>query len=174
MYFCPNCNNVFDITKSQYDTKKTGGANISQSSKSNAADNRYQHSINKPNEEILINDDQDKFTSEILRQKQISENNTTKSAGNAYFICNNCGFSRPIDKQTLIFSKTSNDISQNYSTSDFKDMLYSDILPRTRRYYCPNTKCESHNKPEKKEASFFRMNNTFKVKYICHACGNSF
>ena len=89
-------------------------------------------------------------------------------------ICNNCGYMKPIPEGTLIFSKVSTDIAQSYSTSDFKDMVYSDILPRTRKYICPNTKCESHTNPQKKEASFFRMNNTFKVKYVCQTCSTVF
>lgn len=92
----------------------------------------------------------------------------------AYFICKNCGYSEKMKPGTLIFSKVSSDISQSYKTEDIKTMKYSDILPKTRKYKCPNSKCESHTDLNKREASFFRMNNTHRVKYICHACDTSF
>ena len=75
---------------------------------------------------------------------------------------------------TLIFSKYSNDISQSYTSKDSSIMKYSDILPKTRKYKCPNSECESHHDLSKKEATFFRMNNNVQIKYICNACDTSF
>jgi len=87
-----------------------------------------------------------------------------------YFICKNCGYKRKITKQTLIFTKASSDILESYSGGNYNTMKYSSILPRTRKYKCPNANCESHDDSAKREAVFFRLNNTYKVKYICTAC----
>ena len=92
----------------------------------------------------------------------------------AFFICNNCGFIKRIEPRTLIFSRTSESISQSYDINEYNDMLNSKILPRTRKYVCPNSKCISHNDSYQREAVFFRLNNSYKIKYICNACGTDF
>ena len=107
-----------------------------------------------------------------LNKKKIADGK--QITDNAQFICNNCGYTEKIKAGTLIFSKYSNDISQSYSTDDSSIMEFSDILPRTRKYKCPNSECVSHNDLSKREATFFRMNNNVKIKYICNACHTSF
>lgn len=121
MHFCPNCNNIFNITKD----------------------------INQVEEQPIIQD-------------------VEKS--NIYFYCDNCGFSKPVNPKTLLFSRTSKNISQSYISNDVVNMVHSDILFRTRRYICTNKDCESHENPLKREAIFFRLNNSYKVKYICTTC----
>ena len=110
MHFCPNCNNIFDITKTSAETQ------------------------------------------------------------NINFICSNCGYSKVIDPRTLLFSRTSKNVAESYVANDVVNMAFSDIIFRTRKYICSNDKCESHKDPEKREAIFFRMNNSYKVKYICDTC----
>lgn len=108
-------------------------------------------------------------------QKKILEEKTDSTVENlAYFLCNNCGNMEKIMPGTLIFSKTSQAISQSYSTSDSKEMVNSDILPRTKKYLCPNKSCLSYKDPKKKEAVFFRKNNSFEIKYICVECKTEF
>lgn len=110
----------------------------------------------------------------VDKKKILSDDNVYQPKDSAYFICNNCGIMKKINEGTLIFSRVSSNIAQSYSTSDYNSMVYSDILPRTRKYICPNDTCDSHTDPIKREAVFFRMNNTFKIKYICTACHTSF
>ncbi len=187
MYFCPNCNNVFDIKK----VGQTGGgkangdfADVIKKIIANKALNDDELSalpfddvvksdayekLKPKQKELVINRLQDALP---IDKKKFAQQSTPKAnIGKVCFVCNNCGFTKPIEGRTLVFSKVSNDISQSYSTSDYKEMGYSDILPRTRKYVCPNPKCISHTDLEKREASFFRTNNTFKIKYNCHACG---
>jgi len=219
MYFCPNCNNVFDITKG---TSQAGGEIQESSSEDNnmtttsslnikemfggakgGKDDAYDEIINKLMKTDKIDKKElDKFSLEELmksdaykklkhkqkehifnkiqdmlpieQKKLFTLEETKQQLEKAYFICNNCGNRKPIEKGTLIFSKVSSDIAQSYSSSDVGDMKYSDILPRTRKYICPNAKCESHTNPQKREAVFFRMNNTFRVKHICQACDTVF
>lgn len=109
------------------------------------------------------------------KKKLIETKPTEQSDENlAFFVCSNCGFSVKIDDGTRIFTRTSSDISQSYTTGDYSDMLYSNILPKTRKYICPNKKCESHTNPVKRQAIFFRKNNSYEVVYICCACETSF
>lgn len=92
----------------------------------------------------------------------------------AYFVCSNCGPLKRIEAGTLIYSKKSDALSQNYSTGNYDNMLYSDVLLHTRRYVCPNDKCVSHKDNSKRDAVIFRKNNSYEVKYICVACKTSF
>lgn len=209
MYFCPNCDTVFDITKLNEQVGDSTNNSISESisvsselklgGASKDIDMIIQKILNgdplndddildittdtllknnsykklKPKQkELVYNTIQDLLP---IKEKQIlNEEGIKPTNEKAYFKCKNCGFLKPISDETLIFSRVSTDIAQSYATSDFKDMVYSDILHRTRKYDCPNDKCESHQTPSKREAVFFRRNNTFKVTYICTTCHTSF
>jgi len=207
MYFCPNCNNVFDITKG---VAQNGGSNdelIKESEdyelliknfiggeKENEYENLITKILNNQNidqnfldkisvEDFIKSAEYKKLKNKQREQvynkiqdllpndkKKIMKEGIKQNSEKAYFICNNCGNRKQIEEGTLIFSKVSADIAQSYSSSDVKNMKYSDILPRTSKYICPNSKCESHTNPDKREAIFFRMNNTFQIKHICQTC----
>lgn len=189
MYFCPNCNNVFDITKNPHEGKEQqGGAKdyITIIDKIINKEEITKADVEKFNLENLIKDptykklkvDQKELVYNTIQQllpaeKKIKEKE--EAPEKAYFICKNCGFLKPVDDGTLIFSRVSNDISQSYTASDSASltaMASSDILPKTRKYVCTNSNCISHTDPSKREACFFRMNNSYKIKYICLACKN--
>jgi hypothetical protein len=91
----------------------------------------------------------------------------------AFFICKNCGFNKPIEAGTQIFKKST--IDSNLTTSiqmpeSYADRIHDSTLPRTVRYICKNSKCSSHKDPLKREAVFFRLENSYKLRYICTAC----
>lgn len=158
--------------------KKALGNKLEENDVSNIDFNRFiksnhYKSLEDPEKEIVYNKIQDILPDE---QKKLMEsrNNVDESTNAAYFICNNCGHSRKIQSGTLIFSRTSDAISQSYDIGDYKDLIYSDILPRTRNYICHNPKCPSHKDVMKKEAIFFRNNNSFAVKYLCTTCETVF
>jgi hypothetical protein len=111
-----------------------------------------------------------------LNKKKIllTKQHKPKETNVAYYVCSTCGPIKRIEPKTLIYSRKAEALSQNYSTSNYTNMLYSDILSRTRRYKCPNDKCESHKDNKKREAVFFRKNNSYEIKYICTSCKTSF
>lgn len=222
MFFCPNCNNAFDITNKKnqkIDKKKNEKEDGRIDKKKNKNDSeehknteialtggyQYETIIKKilDKQELIFDDIKELKIEELvkhpaykklkMKQKEYVYNKiqdilpknekkilidqpikTLSTEEMAYFICNNCGYIKQIEPKTQIFSRTSTMISQSYDINEYKDMLYSDILPRTRKYICPNEKCESHKDPTKKEAIFFRLNNSYKIKYICTACKTDF
>lgn len=234
MFFCPNCNNMFDIARSipqsgkgikekkneETDSQKTDSQEMLQNTLQEIIeetallqkthedtqkggdiyDDLVQKILNnQPIDEtdiknININDITKSQTYKKLKiknkeyvdnkiqdllplnEKKVMKDKVEKSLDelSAYFVCNNCGYAIKIKPSTKIFSRTSEDISQNYAVSDYGDLLYSDIVPRTRKYICPNKKCESHKDNSKREAIFFRLNNTYKIKYICCTCKTDF
>jgi DNA-directed RNA polymerase subunit M/transcription elongation factor TFIIS len=194
MYFCPNCNNIFDITKNPQEEKaktKVGGASTDYAliiekilkNQEVLPENVVNLNLNtlikevsykklKVKEKELV---YNKMQELLPENKKLIKEMSDKKNDKAYFICKNCGFLKPINDGTLIFSRVSSDISQTYTSTDkasLKAMANSDILPRTRKYICKNSKCISHKDPTKREACFFRMNNSYKIKYICLACNN--
>jgi len=230
MFYCPNCNNTFDITKlsaqaiealQQANTNQHGGyftdsftdSSLESSANGNTSvkqminslmqqgggnieniiesilkktikdedikgvsidditNNQSYKKLNKKEKERVYNKIQDMLPIDKKRTSQVKKN---EEVDKAYFICNNCKFTKKIEPRTMIFSKSSKIVSQTYIASDYSSMINSKILPITREYICPNDKCESHKDPVKKEAIFFRMNNTFKLKYICKTCKTQF
>ncbi|ARF09494.1 DNA-dependent RNA polymerase subunit Rpb9 [Indivirus ILV1] len=186
MYFCPNCNNIFDITKNPHGDKQSGGSknyltvinniiNDEEVTESDTKDITLTELINEPHYKKLSSDKKELVYNKLQQllpvdKKEVEANAGTLSQDKAYFICKNCGFLKPIEENTLIFSRVSNDISQSYTSSDVSDMANSDILPRTRKYICSNKKCVSNSDPSKKEAIFFRVNNSYNIRYVCLAC----
>jgi len=188
MFYCPNCNNTYDIART---SSQAGGVNLGELINkilndepislndvkgvdiNKVAKSMEYKKLKKTEKEKIYNIIQDILPAE---QKKIIENKpvTMGDSNLAFFVCSNCGYSVKINDGTRIFSRTSDDVSQTYATGDYSDMLNSSILPRTRKYVCPNKKCDSHKNPIQREAVFFRKNNSYEVIYICSSCKTSF
>lgn len=123
--YCPNCNNIYEITK-----------NVKNNKKDDPLENQPDANIQK-----------------------------------AYYICKNCGTNEQIKPGSVIIKKTSDVQQTTYDDPQkAKNMLHAPYLPRTRKYICTNTKCISHTDHSKREAVFYRMTNSFRLRYICAAC----
>jgi hypothetical protein len=120
--------------------------------------------------EYVYNKIQDILPKNKKKIMKLTKNDNTSNL--AFFVCANCSFTRKIEPGTLIFSRTSTAI--NYGVDDYDDMENILTLPITRNYICPNDKCPSHEDYNKKEAVFFRVNNTYAVKYVCITCKTIF
>ena len=189
MFYCPNCNNTYDIARtstqiggdfglSTTDSEMLeGGANLQNLfdkilkdqvislddvkgiDMKNMVKSMEYKKLTKHEKEKIYNKIQDILPKD---KKKIIENKPHEVGDEnlAFFVCSNCGYSIKIKEGTKIFSRTSDNLSQSYATGDYSDMLNSNILPRTRKYVCQNDKCESHKNPVKREAVFFRKNNS--------------
>jgi hypothetical protein len=215
MFFCPNCDNAFNIAKS---SAQAGGYNISDSfSTTESITSNEESSISVGGQkdgsiyENIIKDIlSNKLTDDDLKaininkliksiafkklkgdvkqfvynklqdslpknkKKLLEQHDDYSKSVEAFFICNNCGFTKKINEGTLIFSRTSDTVSQSYVAGDYKAMINSDILPITREYICPNSKCISHKNLSKREAKIIRVNNSFAIKMICLVCSTIF
>lgn len=199
MFFCPNCRNAYDIARTAIDVQ-SGGKSDNTSKENSDVNDTFTGIIDKliNNQEVEEKDvvklDIDKLVKSISykklssKQKELVYNKIqdklpddkkvlmslkpteANDANVAYFVCKNCIYNKPIKEGTLIYSKTSEDIAQTYDTHDDKNKIHSNILPITRKYICPNKNCISHTNLEKREATIFRLHNSFAIKYICKAC----
>lgn len=103
--------------------------------------------------------------------KFMDKNNNNKLTYS--YLCNNCGNTNPIKPESIVYTRYSPSITQNYNIHHVNKMHDPTYL-NTRNYICPNNKCLSHNDPQYREAVFFRNNkNTYLITYICKHCKTS-
>ena len=205
MFYCPNCNNTYDIarssmqtggtfdfgtTDSSYETsndEQIGGdkysalltsilennkINVNELAKINVNDliKSPEYKKLKTNEKEYIYNKIQEILPNDKKKMMVDKPDVNAKDNMAYFVCSSCGYSIEIKDGTKIFSRTADDLSQSYATGNYKNMLHSKILPHTRKYICPNDKCESHKDNTKREAVFFRKNNSYNVVTICKSC----
>lgn len=201
MFYCPNCNNIYDIAKSIQNISPqnplAGGA-VSDtpdaiSSTTNTVD-EIQLIIDyiSKNNAIKLEDLKGYAVSDILQSDQYKKmqpklknnvaaklnqldkpkDNTTQ---NAYFICKNCGNHEVMKPNTLITRKNYGDtaVSDEVDEDHHKDMAAVKCIPVTRNYVCNNAKCESHKNYTKRRAKFYRIQGSFIVRYVCLTCNES-
>jgi hypothetical protein len=133
--FCPNCNNVLDISKTTLKNSKMSAPIIAEtpSTVSDVDETESDKKIEKDNisdiihnilNEIMVDEkiiqiyNMDEFLkhSEYLKldkkQKSIIQNKLSMYFGkiddsiNAYYVCSNCTYSKAIDSGSIIMSKT--------------------------------------------------------------------
>jgi hypothetical protein len=218
MFFCPNCDNSFDIIKqltgapSKYDmnsddTTDTESSNYTNTESIDISDDNLEggadidklitdivnkvnitetdikginvdklvktgiyKKLNIKNKELVYNTIQDLLPNNL---KDINKKKLELPPYKAYFICNKCGESQLINEGTLIFSKTASAVLSDVLPENYIDNINNPTLSRTRRYICPESKCESHKNNLKREAVFFRTKNSFQLRYICTSCETS-
>jgi predicted RNA-binding Zn-ribbon protein involved in translation (DUF1610 family) len=155
MFYCPNCNNLYSISKNIPTVILNGGRDS------------LNDSISETPDTISTTKTPSQSNSNDISKKDISKR--------AYFLCSNCGNHEEIPPGTNIVRKSVDTLYQMTDNIE-KNKLYVEqkFYPRTRNYICPNDKCISNKDDSKREAIFFRIGNTYKVKYICTACYNSF
>lgn len=198
MFFCPNCNNTFDITRSipEISTQIGGTTPSVVLSSSDIIEKIFHNNItvqdlsgivindfiktsdykNLSNEkkELVFNVIQDLLPKNKKKIMDNVSNAVSDNNNSAFFLCTNCGHVRKIENRTLIFSRTAETIMQSYDTCDYADLIHSNILPHTRNYVCSNDTCQSHSDMSKKDAIFFRVGNGYSIKYICLTCESIF
>lgn len=202
MFYCPNCNNIYDITRTIPNTPQqntlVGGA-ISDtpdaiSSTTNTIDEIQSiidfilknNNINIENlkgytaTDILQSDQYKKLQSKsknniAAKLNQFEKSNRDNTITNAYFICRNCGKHEIMKPDTLIIRKNYGDttVSDEVDMDRQKNMAFVKCIPITRNYVCHNIKCESHKNHTKRRAKFYRMPGSFTIRYICLTCSES-
>ena len=193
MEFCPDCGTKFDIAKVSEKFLKQKGGNVYNKIINKLTSEELDDDISillqtvKPEELIrhpsfkkLPNDEKEKVYNKIQdllpkNKKKISKTKqpVQKEKLLERFICNNCGLTKPIKEGMMIYKKTST-TKAAHTFDDFKNIKYSKILPYTRKYICPNSKCPGIKNPAKHEAKFFRPSGSYEVIYYCMACEEMF
>lgn len=194
MFFCPNCNNIYDITKNIETPQQKGGQisdtpNTVSSQFTNTSDN-ISELINAALSDTLDSaniafdmqtlSNHPSFKKLSAKNKELIINKLTKNnpqtTSNAFFICNNCGNNEPIKPQTLIFKKNYDQTNYDYDADNIekiKNLANVDYIFLTRNYTCINDKCPSHDDHSLRAARFIRVKGSFAVRYVCTACNST-
>lgn len=182
MFFCPKCSYSLDLKKSTIvgnkmvvaSTKKipvkSVTAGITQVIKNNINPNDLKISFTK--DQLLRNKNYGKLSMED-KNKMLEIFNQEGGATSAMFLCNNCNWNQNIDSTIKLYSYDKMENTQKISPNEYFMIFNNPILSRTKDYSCKNLSCQTHKKPELKEAVFFHDNKTLNVKYICGSCYNS-
>ncbi len=195
MFFCPECHNGYDITKT-LPTKNTqqGGSVDSDMeeiiNKIASNENLTDKELKQVNDDLLKSNYYKKLTGKVkeLVYNKVMDNKSkeekkqmigeSKTASKSYFICKNCGQYEEIKPKTMIISRSTtleNPSSAGYDDiHNYKNMIHAKYLPHTRNYICPNKKCESYKDDSKRDAVFFRKPNTYQTVYVCTTCESVF
>jgi hypothetical protein len=189
--FCKGCSNILDISRSSHKSDNSNELTPTDMSSSDEKIN-YKKVIdslikkgdfdkNKLSKIDFIHlqkqsyykkksdGDKKKIKTEINRLLNGSEK--SMDAMIAYNYCDKCSYEEEIkDKQLIISRANASDIGKNiYFIKKLKNQFFSDILPFTREYNCPNSKCKSHRGIDH-EAKFFREQGGTSLWYQCMAC----
>jgi len=190
MIFCPECENMLDISKTP--SKKISLDQLASKS-SPMTDDEIKNFIDGVLSEKQVKQiDADKIeqiTSNQLYMKldknkknivfsKLEQMMSKKQNENVYYyVCKSCSYSEKIDQATLIMSKTgasSKNENMNINYNKFAINVHEKTLPHTRNYMCPNKNCIGNTDKEKHDAVFYRVNNTMKIMYTCCACQTVF
>jgi hypothetical protein len=193
MFFCEKCFNIYNITEKNTLDQKGGGKlenyvnyllnteldnldNLDNSINETFSDNDLiqlekldiYKKLNNKQKDYIYNSINDNIKKNSNSSKKNIKNNVTMQ-----YICKNCGNTETIKPKTLILVRETDQklkIDTNFNSKEYLEMNY---YPRTTQYTCLNDKCKSHNNKEQKSAIFMRINNTYKIRYICETCSTS-
>ena len=163
--FCPKCNFMLDITKN-IDFHK-----VNESSKIIALLLNDNININTNITIDTIKKDS-KYKELSNDNKELLEKNNNKYKKlnkTGFYKCLNCGYFKNISNETILIDSNKSDL---YKGDIYLELQKNNnILPRTKDYICPNIKCKAHDKKYiDREAVFYRINKTYRLKYLCCLC----
>lgn len=102
-------------------------------------------------------------------QKNIKSNDTS-IIKESYFYCKNCGYNEKIPEKMFIFSRSYEKKNNNIYDNKIINYKHDNTIPYSKKYTCINQDCPTHKNPIIKSAVFYRLNNTYIIRYICTIC----
>lgn len=199
MFFCPNCDNSFDITKmipkktddehSDKEPMRGGKRDLKELDKiiddaikgykieeKDVSDYTMRDVENSPIFKKL-NSKQREIVFNIISDLMPTEKKELKDTGvkvlPVHFLCKNCGYNEPVEEGTMIINRAETSEQSYISDIDPEKILKLKYLPYTRNYTCPNEKCITHKNKEKKNAVFMRLGTSLRIRYVCEPCKTS-
>ena len=193
--FCDKCDNILDISRfvvKDVDMLESDTPKIL-SSDDNVAEVNYESILKKVESgQKLTNDElssieikdmvQNDYYKKIIKKGDIKNSiiDMIVDHGNsddniqAFLLCKNCNFSKPIEPNFCILSKNPEGVAATYdyvTDASYRNKVHVRTIPITRNFNCPNTKCPVYTNNLAPEAIFFRKNNTtYETIYVCKRC----
>jgi len=186
MEFCPKCNNIMDISRTASKMITAEPTTISQTTTENVRKgedeylkviNMFKNNIDLSTQKINIEELQkhkefialkEKDKKELLNILKINDDDSL----NAFYVCKNCSHSERLTKRTNVLNKMYIGSVSGYNNVDmYKYYVHDKTLPHTRDYVCRNKSCDTHKNPDKKDAKWFRTNqSSYTTYYVCTVC----
>ena len=173
MYFCPQCNYSFDISKSTTtDAKKILKAPEDAIKRFRAGKDLDNYIAEFDKNDLVKHKKFDKLSNEDKSKFNILFQKSSSTFDKIEFKCLNCNFRKPINESIKLYEI---DLVDDNS-KDFKDIKKNKLLfnnpiyPRTRDYTCKNINCITHKDIKNKEAVFYKDKKTNLLVYICGVC----
>jgi len=186
MEFCPKCNNIMDISRTASKMITAEPTTISQTTTENVRKgedeflkviNMFKNNIDLSTQKINIEELQkhkefialkEKDKKELLNIIKVNEDESL----NAFYVCKNCSHSERLTKRTNVLNKMYIGSVSGYNNVDmYKYYVHDKTLPHTRDYVCRNKSCDTHKNPDKKDAKWFRTNqSSYTTYYVCTVC----
>ena len=103
----------------------------------------------------------------LPKNQKHSDNGIVKDS---YFYCKSCGYYEKIPDKSFIFSRSFDKNNNDLINNNFLNFTHDNTLPYSKKYNCENKNCSTHKDPSTKKAVFYRLNNTYNIRYICTIC----
>jgi len=195
--FCEKCDNILDISRTPFardDNMLTPNTISSDGDEDADIDVDYESILKRiekgekiPDDELSLIDVKDMAKNDYYKKmskkgeikKQIIE--MIEDVGNsdentqAYMVCNNCYFTKPIKAKFRVLTKNPEGVMAEHdyvNEATYRNRVHMRTMPRTRDFNCPNKECPSHtDKHIPNEAIFFRKSaNAYDTVYVCTNC----
>lgn len=92
----------------------------------------------------------------------------------AYMVCRNCAFTKPIKGKFRILTKNPEGVTAAHdyvNEATYRNRVHMRTMPRTRDFSCPNNECPSYTQKSNNEAIFFRKSaDAYDTIYVCTNC----
>lgn len=181
MFFCQKCDNSYDITSQG---KNQSGGSFDKliqdiiDEKEVDTKNIDLHEVQKTpkykklsvaGKELILNKISDSIP---VKKKEVTKLPATGTP-DVFFECDKCGFREKVKEKTLIYMNNSIE-SRGEKNINYNNIIHSKIKTYTRKYICPNKKCDTNKDPTLKEAMIFRSSvSTYRMRYLCMTCETS-
>jgi hypothetical protein len=106
----------------------------------------------------------------LPKNQKINKNIDNGVVKESYFYCKSCGYYEKIPDKTFIFSRSFDKNNNIMLNNNFINYKYDNTLPYSKKYTCENKECATHKNPSIKNAVFYRLSNTYNIRYICTIC----
>jgi len=172
MYFCPQCNYSFDISKStSNESKKILSTPEDVIKHFRSGKDLINYTVNFEKDELFKHKKIGKLSSEDKHKLNVLFEKSS-IFNKIEFKCINCNFRKPINNSIKLYEIdfVNDNVSKFKSIKENKLLFNNPIYPRTRDYSCKNMNCITHKDNSNKESIFYKDKKTHHLVYICGVC----
>jgi hypothetical protein len=191
--FCEKCDNILDISRTPLAGMQYDDNTMTPKTVSSDGDVNYETILKRIEKGEKVSDDDLKLIDikemakhdyykkmqkkgEIKKQiiEMIEDMGNSDENIQAYMVCRNCAFTKPIKSKLIILTKNPEGVTATHdyvNESSYRNRVHMKTMPRTRDFKCPNKECPTYTQKVLNEAIFFRKSaDAYDTIYICTNC----